>query len=262
MLRSTQAVAARAHALAHGTVFGFVGAQDRHLVKYAAALHGLGVPLVLRRTAPTFDCFFDRARLRPLAEAWLLTLEREQPHAPGVVWLLSNGGAFVYAHALRLLREDALLPRAQQRFARVDLAAVVYDSAPAHVTPATAANALTAALALRSPPAAAAVRAALRAFFSVTMGLQRGDTNEGFFESLARGAPARHAPPATLFAYSADDEISDAGRIEALAARVPGARAWRVPSPSPHCMHLVTARAEYEARLRELFAAAAPLSAP
>jgi hypothetical protein len=266
MLRSLAqqlpAAAAAHHCIGIGSVWGYVGAADRHTNKYAQALHGLSVPLVLRRTAPTAAAFLSPRRLRALAEEWLLQLQAEAPGAPGVAWLLSNGGAFVYAHAVALLRADAALPPARQRFPGVAFAAVVLDSAPVLVDGRSTGRALSAALGLAARPVlGAALRGAVHAAFS----LHRGPIdNAAFFSALEHdvGATPCRPLPRLLLACSADDEITALAPVEALAARCSAAGRsvdlWRVPSPSPHCTHLLTHRKEYERRVAALLAAAAP----
>ena len=265
--RSGAAAAAAPHGIQVGSVLGYVGAADRHVQKYAQALHGLAVPLVLRGTAPTAAAFFSPRRLRALAEAWLLQLQAEAPGAPGCAWLLSNGGAFVYAHALALLRADAELPPARQRFPGVAFAAVALDSAPVLVDAGSTGRALCAALGLAARPAlGAALRAGVRAAFRLSGNRWLID-NDAFFAALERDVGgARPQLPHLLLASSADDAITALAPVEALAARCAAAgRAvdmWRVPSPSPHCTHLLTHRSEYERRLAALLAAAAPPPPP
>jgi hypothetical protein len=263
MLTSRVAAAApAAHGIFHGSIWGYVGAQDRHLQKYAQTLHALHVPLVLRRTAPTLSAFLAPAHLRALAEEWLLTLQREAPGRPGIAWLLSNGGAFVYQHALALLRADAALPPPSQRFPGVSFAALALDSAPVFVDARSSGTALSTALGLRQRPLLrACTHAAVRALFSFN---NTERTNTEFFAALALdvgGLPGR-APPRLLLACSADDAITDLARVQAFAAQCAAAgravELWTVPSPSPHCTHLLTHRQEYQARLGALLAAAAP----
>jgi hypothetical protein len=254
MLRITTAPKL-AHTLSHGSVWGYVGARDKQICKYASVLSSF-VPLVLRDTAPLKDCFFARSKLRVLAERWLLELAKEAPSHPGVVWILSNGGAFVYEKAVLLLREDAALPPAQQRFARVSFSHIVYDSAPVWVTPQATANALTTGLGYSRHPLGGAVNMGLYLFFSAAMGLSR-ETPDELFASLAADMhtplPPR-AAPARLLVYSADDAITRADKVEEFAARCAegGGRVvlWKVPSPSAHCTHLLTHREAYLGHLR------------
>ena len=251
------ASAAAQHCLMHASVWGFVGAQDRHLLKYAEALHAGAIPTVYRRTAPTWACFLSRAALRAEAERWLLTLQRDVPGQPGAVLLLSNGGAFVYAEAVRLLRADAALPPAAQRFPGVAFSAVVYDSAPAWVTPQSGAMALSLALGLSSHTT---LLQCIKALFALT---SRAWDNTLFFGTLAQDvAGTGRAPPAALLLGSTDDAVTDWGRVvqlsQAVAQHGRAAHLWQVPSPSPHCMHLMRDKAEYVARLAAFFAAAAP----
>lgn len=262
----------------HASVWGYVGAQDIHLQKYTGALHALGVPTVYRRTVPTLDAFFAPSKLKAIAEQWLLQVARESPGTPHLVWLLSNGGAFIYYHSLALLHEDASLPLAAQRFSAVSISAVCYDSCPAWVTPLTAANALTTALGLPARPLLnATLHPLLHTLFACTMymppikGLPLYN-NTNFFADLARdvaGLPGR-ALPRTLVVYSADDSITLADKVEAFAAACsatahpepePELGPWgsrvrllRMPSPSPHCTHLRTHRELYTKHLAELLA--------
>ena len=267
MLRTTAQRAPGApalHGILHGSVWGYVGAQDRHLLKYAQTLHALAVPAVLRRTAPTLSAFLRPQHLRALALEWLLALQRDAPGHPGVAWLLSNGGAFVYAHALALLRQDAARPPPAQRFPGVHFAAVVLDSAPVFVEARSSGRALSTALGLGARPLLrAATHAAVGALF--TLNSNWPISNAEFFSALALdvgGLRGGRAPPRLLLASSADDAITDLARVEAFARQCQAAgrqvELWRVPSPSPHCTHLLTHRREYEGRLGALLAAAAP----
>jgi hypothetical protein len=254
-----------AHGILHGSVWGYVGAQDRHLLKYAQALHALAVPTVLRATAPTLSAFLRPRHLRALALDWLLALQRDAPGLPGVAWLLSNGGAFVYAHALALLRQDAALPPPAQRFPGVRFAAVVLDSAPVFVEARSSGEALSTALGLGARPLLrAATHAAMGALFTLNANWPVNNTE--FFAALARDAGAPRPPPRLLLVCSADDAITDFARVEAFARQCEAAERqvelWRVPSPSPHCTHLLTHRRAYEERLGALLAAAAPPPPP
>lgn len=54
-------------------LFGWVGAQDKHLKKYADLYHDLGIPTVLRATVPTSVVFSMQSQqeIRKIAEELL-----------------------------------------------------------------------------------------------------------------------------------------------------------------------------------------------
>ncbi len=234
-------------------MFGWVGAQDKHVLKYAALLHSLGVPLVQRTTAPTFDCFFAPWRLRGLAEAWLRSLASPTlaGAGPGVALLLSNGGAFVYAEAVRIKAADAALPPPQQRFAGVRLRAALFDSAPARVSARSASRALTGSI--RAPLLRAAAQRAARALFTPLLALQgAGARNTALWDALSSdGLCASHG-----YVTSQSDDITDprwvAELVQHRAARGHDTRAW-VLEDSPHCGHLIKAPEAYRAFAEALF---------
>jgi hypothetical protein len=248
--------------IAHATVFGWVGARDKHVEKYANLLHALGVPLVMRTTAPTWDCFFAPWRLRRLAEEWLQSLAAPAlAGQPGAVLLLSNGGAFVYCEAVKMKAADAALPPAQQRFAHVRLRAALLDSAPARVTARSGSRALTGSI--RSPALRAAARWAARALFAALSALWGAAArNAAMWGALTSdGLAERHG-----YVSSASDDITDAGWVaELVAARLAAGldtRAWALEA-SPHCGHLQKEPEKYRAFAEALLhGGAAPGGAP
>jgi hypothetical protein len=232
--------------VAHASVFGWVGASDKHVQKYAALFHSLGVPHVQRTTAPLFDCFFAPWRLQRLAQAWLESLAAPGlAGRPGVALLLSNGGTFVYLEALKLLAKDAALPAGARRFASVRLCAVLFDSAPARVTATSAARALAGSI--RSPRVRAAAEAAARLLLATAPLLLRAEErNAALWGALA----CDRAVKVHAYVSSATDPITDAAWVaELVAARLAAGhktRAW-VLEDSPHCGHLARAPEAYRA---------------
>jgi hypothetical protein len=245
--------AAGAGCVAHATVFGWVGANDKHVQKYASLLHALGVPHVQRTTAPIFAAFFAPARLARLAEEWLVSLTAPGlAGRPGVVLLLSNGGAFVYAEAVKLKAADAALPPQQQRFAGVRLRAAVFDSAPARVTAFSGSRAITGSI--RSPVLRAVAQWVALAAFSALSALSGAEArNKAMWDALTAdgGLCARHG-----YVYARrGDMITDAvwvsQLVQAREALGNETRAWGLES-SPHCGHLLKEPTQYAAFVEEM----------
>lgn len=243
--RAAAAAAPILDATWHASLFGWVGATDRALSKYADLLGRLGARDSVRTVAPTLDAFARPARIRALAEAWLADVERRAPGRPCVALLASNGGAFVYADAVAALAADAARPAHARRFAHVSVRAIIFDSAPAWVTPHTAARAFSEGRA--APAARAAAYAAARCVFTLAAPLLAARAAP-FFETLRADASAAPA----LYVYSERDVVTDAARLRAhVAARReahpggPGS-VLELVTDAAHCAHLREQPRAYE----------------
>ena len=242
----------------HASLFGWVGASDKHLEKYSNLFHTLGIPATYRTVAPTLDAFFFKDNLIPLAKGWL-DIMCSHPHKkdPGVLFVASNGGAWLYHAALKLLREDSTLPHSRRKYSSLSLGAVVYDSAPVFETPHSGSTAFSTAVFPHQPLR----RRVLAGFSSALLTLAQPPAelhNKLLFTSLTEGLPKDFPPPLQLCIASRDDAITEYGHVEAFAKGLgPKASLWTPPSPSPHCSHYLAHPHEYSERVRELLEQAA-----
>ena len=243
-----------------GIALGWVGSDDKQVAKYALLAHDLGVSEVRRATAPTIDVFVTRWRLVPLARE---LLEGLRDGTPAVVLVYSNGGAFVWGEALSLLAADALLPLSQQRYARVNVVGVVFDSAPiggldnrasaakgADVVRDIVQRELSGAPALLQNVAGSLARGALFVWLVAAWPIVY-PSHPRFLQHLAQD------PRPALFVYSDADVLADARTVaaHAKARRAAGAtvRELRFPN-TPHVGHLRAEPVKYS----ESAASAAP----
>jgi hypothetical protein len=237
----------------HASLFGWVGASDKHLEKYSNLFHTLNIPVTYRTVAPTLDAFFFKDNLVPLAKGWLEKL-CSHPHErdPGVLFVASNGGAWLYHTALKLLREDSSLPLSFRKYSNLSLGAIIYDSAPVFETPHSGSTAFSTAVFPRHPIR----RRVLAGLSSALLTLAQPPAelhNKLLFTSLTEGLPKDFPPPLQLCIASRDDAITEYGHVEAFAKGLgPKASLWTPPSPSPHCSHYLAHPREYSERLKEL----------
>ncbi|KAL4451602.1 hypothetical protein ABPG75_007264 [Micractinium tetrahymenae] len=221
-------------------LLGWVGAQrDGALLKYADFLAEQGYSSV-RSVQPTGTAFspFERTR-RSWALALLSYLQAQQlwPQRRLVLYAFSNGGAFVVEQLMLLAEQD-------KRFSqlRPSIAALVFDSAPAHMKP----DSLQRVLSEAEPPGLArSLRAAYFSAASWLLGAER--RRRAFWANMLRlGGPGWGLPQ--LFLYSADDHLCDGAKLDELVAakRAAGqrvsARRWQ---HSQHCGHFRRHREEY-----------------
>ena len=239
--------------LSHASLFGWVGASDKHLEKYSQLFHDLGVPTTYRTVAPTLDAFLFKHNLLPLAKSWLDTLCGSHPHEkdPGVVFIASNGGAWLFHTALKLLREDSTLPLSCRSYSNLRIGAVIYDSAPVWETPRSGSIAFSTAIFPRQPTP----RRVLEGLSSALLSLAQPPSdihNKLLFNSLTQGLPDCFPPPLQLCIASRDDAITEYRHVEAFARGAgPRCSLWTPPSPSPHCSHFLAHPKEYTERVRE-----------
>lgn len=233
---------------------GWVGAQDRHLSKYAALMHELGVRDVARATLPTSDAFLFPSARRAMAADVLAMLQGQA--LPAYLYYFSNGGAFMHEPLLELLAEDRRREPAQRRYAGVRISGAIFDSAPAFVTPRSAALALSSTL--QSALAQKLVFTVAHAFFGAS---NRLHDSSRFFDSLAT------CTLPTLYIYSQTDVITDSERVTALADQraARGCRISRLYFPKemavPHVSGLRNAPAAYREALAAFFRSTATAEA-
>lgn len=149
-------------------IFGWVGANMKHVSKYAEMLTDAGVEHVWATIAPRSSVFwFHRRDMPALAAHTLAKLQTEAPGKPAVIYCFSNGGAMVYQYLWRQLSEDegsaregravaggrgtdhneasessALRGTAGRKYPDVRIAGSMFDSAPADLSVHTGARAI------------------------------------------------------------------------------------------------------------------------
>jgi hypothetical protein len=122
-------------------MFGWVGAQDKHLAKYAHAWHAAGVRTVLRHTVSTLDGYMRPAVLDATARRMFAVLDAHYHGASVVVQYFSNGGAWMHPHVARVWAERVAAAAAAVKAVRgvtgapapVSLGGLVFDSCPAYM---------------------------------------------------------------------------------------------------------------------------------
>jgi len=241
-------------------LWGWYGAKDQHLLKYAR-LHAERGRATVRAIAPPADVVLKREdRLRALAAASLgAAAELLAARADGTgllfVHAFSNGGAFLYE---AWLRARADVPRDGEAGARGGMPAIhgaIFDSSPAYMRP----EVMFSVLASHTP--SPALRALLGCAFGAWVAAAKASAAFGavgptpaelFWSNMAgddSGVPA-------LYLYSHADVITDARDLEELIA----ARRARADAPidsmafdgSEHVLHL-KAHGEQYARAVERF---------
>lgn len=233
-------------------LLGWVGSTDRLTQKYSALAHSLGVAEVRRTTAATLDVFVTRSGLVTLARE---LLEGLRDGTPACVFLLSNGGAFVWSECLALLAADAAATT--RRYGRVCVLGVVFDSAPVETSDSRKAAGVVSDLAARALMDARAPALLARAVGAAAWGAMyalgaRSVRSAQLFPSLEKD------PHPALYIYSNADTLTDAEHVAAhvAARRAAGAdvRECRF-STSPHVGHYRAHPLEYAAALRAFFTA-------
>lgn len=216
-------------------LFGWLGAEDRHLAKYANMWADAGAASV-RATASSADIMLgNEARLRGGGLAVLRAAApslAEAPNATLIAHCFSNGGAFVYEQ-LRLAMSEAaagegsgLSPEDAACLAsmRARLAAEVFDSCPCYLHLGPGLRAIGTAVPLAAP------RLLLQAVFGLYVVCSTGLAKLGLVP-LRPETYWKHwlTPPATststraprprvrsLYAYSTVDDLCDVEALEAL----------------------------------------------
>jgi hypothetical protein len=264
-------------ALAGGEVcmlLGWALSTDRQTRHYAGLLHELGVGTVLRATAGPYDTFFSRPGRRRLAEEALDALAAHaagHPGRPAWLFLMSNGGAFVYEEMLDALRSDgsdgtgggggaaAAAGGPRRRWGGVRLAGAVFDSAPAALTVRSASLGMTEFI--RTPALRHAAYAAAYALHATV--LPPAPHNDAFFKGLR----ADTLPLPALYIYSDDDVVTDAATLSEFVAwrrahHPLGDRAGsavhelHITAPSAHVSHYRAHKERYVGAVRGFLAAA------
>lgn len=254
-----------------GLLLGWALSTDRQTRHYAGLLHELGVGTVLRATAGTYDTFFSRPGRRRLAEEALDALAEHaarHPGRPAWLFLMSNGGAFVYEEMLDALRRDgsdgtgggggaAGAAPGARRWGGVRLAGAVFDSAPAALTVRSASLGMTEFI--RTPALRSLAYAAAVALHSTV--LPPAPHNDAFFAALRADA----LPLPALYIYSDDDVVTDAATLTEFVAwrraRHPlgpqrGVAELHITEPSAHVSHYRSHKARYVAAVRDFLATA------
>lgn len=231
-------------------VLGWVNATEKPLQKYANLFHSLGYPTVLRGTAPAFDAFFRHDRMVALAADLLDELADGRP---ATLVYFSNGGAFIHEKMMNLLRADAARPLADRRYARINIKAFVFDSAPAWLSVTAARRAISEHI--RNPLLRRLV-SWLAVIPIVSLVIPRGiNMAQRYFDALAANDVLTDVP--CFYIYSEADRITEAAKLDTFIAKRAAAghpvSAWRITAAegprSGHVSHYPAAPAAYTAKL-------------
>jgi len=234
-------------------LFGWLGAKDRGLAKYAQLYHALGCDTVLRGTAPGFETFFKPKALRSYAETTLRTIQEQYPGRPVVLCYFSNGGLFVHEQLMGVWRDDTARAPADRRFGNVHISALVCDSCPAYLSASAGANAVSGGI--TNPVLRRLVSGvgfvALGLFLPLIWGFGRPGK---YFAALA----ADPIPAPALYIHSKTDKVTDSEQLARFvqmrqAAPQSGGlpiREWIIDDrPSPHVTHYLIQPQEYARRV-------------
>lgn len=228
---------------------GWLGSEERQLRKYADVHVSLGATRVVLRSATVLDIFVRHRKLESVALSVLSEAGQPglggTPPPPIIIHAFSNGGAFVVWKLY-----EALLRGGSPHGLRI--AGVVWDSAPALVTPETGAAAFCGTLQARWLQGPAYVAA--RALMHVALAWPPYASSMGgrFWAAMTA------IPWASLYVYSLADEITLPGPLAELVAT----RTASQPSPqrsvvlgdTAHVQHLRKRPVEYTAALRAFVA--------
>jgi len=237
-----------------------VGSTPRLLRNYTSAFLATGhVAATYATTAPTRDVFFARHELRALAHAALSLLQTHHPGTPAVLAYYSNGGACVHVEVLALLREDAA--RDTKEFPAVCIRGTLFDSAPAYLTAASAARALTEGI--RDSLARTVAHSVASLLMPLLMLLLGGpDGPQRYWRALA----ADDLACPSLYIFSEHDELTDAARLDELLINLRAVnpqrdyrtlRIAKAEAVSEHVRHLSRHRERYLAAVTALLRDAA-----
>ena len=228
-------------------IAGWLGCNDKHLLKYAEAFNSLGAAVV-RGTMPGGYVFspFDAGRKRYAAAA-LEAVEAVRTRGGvnrNVYWIFfSNGGAWVWVAMQNMLADGGAF-FAHGRALR----GVAFDSSPAYMHLFTGAAALTETM--RQP-----LKAIVYSLFVIVAGAWDVVAKLTF---TASWLPSKRfwplltnarTPPKELYLYSEDDHLCDAAKLrELMLVRQsrPGSKVSAVHwKSSRHVGHLLMHRDEY-----------------
>lgn len=219
-------------------IFGWVGCQDKHLMKYAQLIQNLGVDEVWRTTAKTVDVFLRPTNLRALFQEAFFEMKK-QPHIPTYFYYFSNGGAFVHDQFVSLRQEN------KDYYNELKIAGIIFDSCPAYMYSNAGARALSESIRnfiVRKITFGFAYMAlvTLTYLYYALSGFKRFRPSE-FFQNLLQDDI--QAP--VLYIYSSDDQLTDCYQLSQLiqkrklAALVPYIDELYITKPSVHVGHFV-----------------------
>ena len=198
------------------SIAGWLGAQDRHLAKYAETFNSLGAA-VIHSTMPTADVFspFDSGRHRH-AVAALEAAESLRTRDGGyrrMYWVFfSNGGAWVWIAMQSQLAQGC----AFEAHGRA-LAGVAFDSAPAYMHLLTGGRALTEGM--KEP--ARSLAFALFVIFAGMWHIVATLTGTSSWTPWVRFWPLlkeARTPPKEVYVFCEDDHLCDAHKLRELIA--------------------------------------------
>lgn len=228
--------------------FGWLGAHDKNLRKYADLAHACGAAEVWRSTAPFFDAFMISPKLADIATGLLGELQNKRPGVPVVLMYFSNGGGYVHQYLSKILETD------RQKYKDVNIVGVVFDSAPAWATWDTAALAVSSGMRSKFGKLIAMV------FVTLFMWLIHASVKKGrqhYFDTIEHD----HISCPQLFIYSTSDMITLPDKLQSLIearrrshpAGPASVHEWRITKPSPHVSHLIKHPQEYKDKVQTFF---------
>lgn len=239
-------------------LFGWLGAEDRHLAKYAAMWTGLGA-LSVRATAPSADVMLGRsASLLALGFAVLEAAAAAlaaAPDAPLVVHTFSNGGSFVWEQLRRVASIEApaieefqcsAAERANIAVVRARLKAEIFDSTPCYLHLLGGVRAIGTAVPHPVPRLLLqAVFFAYAAVGKLLLDSRPAEFWRHWFRPALQDSSLLAAAVRQLFIYSPLDELCDVDQLEVLVA-ARGARSLRFEDTG-HVSHYKAHPKEYAA---------------
>lgn len=224
--------------------FGWLGCEERKLQRYADMHTSLGALKVYKYVAPAFDVALNHNNLTALARSALERAKADYPATRIFVHCFSNGGAFV----VRRLYDLISLPATSRDFEDVHIAGVIWDSAPAFMTPDSAARALTGGFreAFARNVAFSVLKSALVGSKALAFACGRDPK-----DSVGRRfwAAMESIPVASLYIYSRSDSITLAAPLDALidsrSATLSMPQRRLVFSDTAHVQHMLGHPKEY-----------------
>lgn len=184
-------------------LFGWVGAKDRALQRYAAAWLEAGCDQVYRHTAPTTDVFLRDKELEKTARETLELMQKDPETCFHLVYF-SNGGCFIHEKLAALWKEDQKRPEEERKYKDVRLSSFTFDSCPAYLSLTAGSRALTGSI--KNPVLRTCAFAITFCIFSIFIPLFWGRSRPAeYFRNLTQD-PFTRTP--SLYIYSDSDVIT------------------------------------------------------
>ena len=216
--------------------FGWLGCEERQLQRYADMHTVLGALKVYKYVAPAFDVALNHNNLTAMARSALERTKADYPATPIFLHCFSNGGAFV----VRCLHDLISLPATSHDFEGVQIAGVIWDSAPAFISSDSAARAMTGGFraTFARNVAFSILKSTLVACeaLNVACGRDPKDSVGSRFWSAMKTIPV-----ASLYIYSRSDVITLAAPLDALV----DSRSAALSAPQRRLVFLDTAHVQH-----------------